>query len=1804
MTSGSNGKVELGASGSALNTLYLANNLFASGASNKFANGFANIVIGNITGGNLSVTGTAAFMDSVSLLSGGDITINAGASVSMSEASGNLILSATRNFLNLAGSSALSTTDSGSADRWIIYTANPTNANFGPTGGILVSGNKAFWGSTYGTLAPTSTDLTAATGNRYVFSTGGDVTVTTTNATMTYGVPIDLSSNYTVSNTSLNASPTGTPFLSNVVADIFATVPTISSTGNTALASVGQYDITATDGVGSTGFTLTYTPNTDPNAGKLTVDPARVALGVVGDKVYDGSKDFNVGSLTISGLANGDALATATANSANVADNGGNYFVSFTMSSGLSSNYVLVSGYNATTNAATITARPITLTASAQSKNYGDALSLGTTGFARTSGTYATGESADAVVLTSANNYAANISQPVASYANEIGISGATGSNGFLASNYNITYVAGALTVNQKDLIITANDDSKTYGTVKTYGAGSTAFASNGLVGSETIGSVTITDTNSGGVTTADAGGVYALTPSAATGGTFDSSNYRITYTAGSLQVDKADAYVIIAANQSSIYGATPVINYSYYSVASGTGGSVIDPSAGLSGTATFINEPTDISNVNTYALTYSSGLSSTNYSFNPATSAVTYTVNKATIVVNSSNSTLIYNGVAQSNTGTATTNGSSSVFSSSIGGSFMAPPGSSGPTQASSSSNIYLHTGIGTDVFAISGAATRTNVGTTADNFVLTPVAQVGTDAANYHIVYNNAQLTINPAPLGVTVNATYSGSTTITPSSYQFSGLVNNETITSLASATISDANVSANGSNYVIGLIGGGGSADLSNYVINAGYNAGSSGVITNGVFSGTTSGTGANTGGTNAVTLSKANAYVLINSGQSSVYGSTPILNYTLYNNAVGSSGAAITAITSGTAVFVNEPTATSNAATYSLTYSSGLSSTNYAFNAASSPVNYVVNKATLTVTADNKSRVYGDVNPALEYTITGYVNGENLGSSGVTGDPTISTAATAGSNVNAYAISAAANNLSASNYQFSFVDGTLTVNRRPVTVIADSKTKIYGNVNPSLTYTVAADGMGTSRALYSTDTLLGSLATTATNSTGVGTVAITQGTVDNTNNNNYDITYTSANLTIGKATLNVTADNKSKVYGDVNPELEYTISGYVNGEDLGSSGVTGAPTISTIATAASNVNTYAITSAANNLAASNYDFSYVDGTLTVNRRPVTVTGNNKTKTYGDVNPILDYAVAADGVGTSRGMYNSQTLRGDLATTADQATGAGTVAITQGTLTNGANSNYDITYNNGTLTIDKALLLVSANPDAKFVTQTDATNFNGANYSGFVNGDTASNLTGTLRVTRTNVTQNNAGVYSGVLQPSGLTSANYDISYATGQYTITPAETLLIDVNNLNVTYGASPSFVISSVKYMDGTNFIHTLSRDSVINNTYTYSDGVGGSATFTLATGAAQTSSGHLVIGNYAVTGVNFSKISNNFNNNPVYIGNLSISKAPIGIQVVATYGGTTTITPSSFTITGLASGETLNPSMFVVNDKNVSANGGNFVTAITPGAGDTADLSNYTLIGTYNGTTGSPAINTVTINKANLTVSATPSLTGNVYNGSAYTGTYTTNAVNDETFTVTGLATGTNAGTYASNLVVSGSALDNYNNPTVNNANLVISKKSVTIRNLSSATTYDGASSYSDLMSSAGFTHGTLVGSDSIASVTQTASVSGVTVSGIAQSGTFIATPSVAVMGVGLADNYAFTYESSINTVTTSNPTFSYLVDANGVSAALILSEINRFEFAANDVLIDQRKVGNGGSGIGVNCVNYDEKGNCKFDD
>jgi len=84
---------------------------------------------------------------------------------------------------------------------------------------------------------------------------------------------------------------------------------------------------------------------------------------------------------------------------------------------------------------------------------------------------------------------------------------------------------------------------------------------------------------------------------------------------------------------------------------------------------------------------------------------------------------------------------------------------------------------------------------------------------------------------------------------------------------------------------------------------------------------------------------------------------------------------------------------------------------------------VVNKALITVTADNKSRAFGMPDPVFTYAITGFVNNETAAQINVL--PQASTSANAASPAGEYPINIGG--AVADNYNFNYVAGTLTIN---------------------------------------------------------------------------------------------------------------------------------------------------------------------------------------------------------------------------------------------------------------------------------------------------------------------------------------------------------------------------------------------------------------------------------------------------------------------------------------------------------------------------------------------------------------------------------------------------------------------------------------------------------------------------------------------------------------------------------------------------------------------------------------------------------
>jgi hypothetical protein len=107
-----------------------------------------------------------------------------------------------------------------------------------------------------------------------------------------------------------------------------------------------------------------------------------------------------------------------------------------------------------------------------------------------------------------------------------------------------------------------------------------------------------------------------------------------------------------------------------------------------------------------------------------------------------------------------------------------------------------------------------------------------------------------------------------------------------------------------------------------------------------------------------------------------------------------------------------------------------------YEAASNTKTINIDKATLTVTADNNTKTYGETNPSFAASYSGFKNGES--SSVLTGTPAFSSTANQDSKAGTYPITPAQGTLAADNYKFSSTNGTLNVNKRDATVVYDGQ----------------------------------------------------------------------------------------------------------------------------------------------------------------------------------------------------------------------------------------------------------------------------------------------------------------------------------------------------------------------------------------------------------------------------------------------------------------------------------------------------------------------------------------------------------------------------------------------------------------------------------------------------------------------------------------------------------------------------------------------------------------------------------------------
>jgi hypothetical protein len=1140
--------------------------------------------------------------------------------------------------------------------------------------------------------------------------------------------------------------------------------------------------------------------------------------------------------------------------------------------------------------------------------------------------------------------------------------------------------VADNYTINQRPITLTANA-----GQAKTYGNADAVFTyaieangtNRGLVGGDTF---------SGALARAagETVGAYAINQ-----GSVANGNYAITYVADNYTINQRPI-TLTATAATKIYGnVDPSIAVT---IASGSLGSVTvsDTLADVTGTLS----RTAGENVGNYNILLGTGSRASNY-------AITYTTANQAFAITQRPITLT------ADAGQAKTYGNAdAVFTYAI---------------EANGTNRGL---VGSDTF--SGALARA-AGETVGAYAINQ----GTVAnSNYAITYVADNYTINQRPITLTATAATKiygnvdpsiavtiasgslGSVTVSDTLADVTGTLSRTTGENVGNYNIllgTGGNVGSRASNYAItyttanqafaitqrpitltadaGQAKTYGNADaVFTYAIEA--NGTNRGLVGSDTFTGALARAAGETVGAYAInqgTVANSNyaiTYVADNytinqkaltvtaTSQSSTYGTALVLGSTAFTTSglVANTGDAVNNVS---LLFnaLNTVPASNNAGTYTngivVSGASGSGLSNYSITYV--PADLVMNKATLTVTPDAKTKTYGDANPVLTQTITGFVNGENLATSGVAGTVYANTAVTADTAVGTHVLVGNNVGYTASNYDFATANGAVVIARRGITVTADNTSRVYGSANPTFTYTVAADGTGTSRGLHGADSLAGLPTTVAVANTSVGTAAITQGGVTNANNSNYDITFVNGTMTINKARL-VAAG--TKVYDGL---IEFDAADLAVTGVLGQTfAVAGSATMQTknvqANQALANVNGLSVTEQNNGLLSNYQDLAPSDTRVTVTPRPVTLSAPVLNKTYDggytynmtlvDLNNMSGQLANGDRVASANVVFSDVRNQSNVIVVNGKDVGQNKLVTISGVVIDDGNSgaNYNVSLvNNNNSNIIAAPLYVKAVNDAKFSGQADVAGFGGAIINGFVNGETVAQLSGALSVSRSNAGQNAVGVYTGVLVPAGLTATNYDIHYTSGDYSILGAGNALVRVAQTNAQYTDLVNYLPRiTAQYFNGTAISNlNVSANSGI---YTITGGAGSASFAVTAVSPVNATSGNLSVGGY-----NLNKVTTtNAFAGLTLVGSLNVTPKVLDVSnlgitsVTKVYDGGTNISGLSLNVNAAQSAVVTGDLVGIAatgtyGDKNVGANKSVDINVVLSGA----DAANYALSST-----------------------------------------------------------------------------------------------------------------------------------------------------------------------------------------------------------------------------------------------------------
>ena len=369
--------------------------------------------------------------------------------------------------------------------------------------------------------------------------------------------------------------------------------------------------------------------------------------------------------------------------------------------------------------------------------------------------------------------------------------------------------------------------------------------------------------------------------------------------------------------------------------------------------------------------------------------------------------------------------------------------------------------------------------------------------------------------------------------------------------------------------------------------------------------------------------------------------------------------------------------------------------------------------------------------------------------------------------------------------------TLSVTKRPITVVAETKAITYNG----LIYTpvVTANNLlaGDTLENLGVDVIYGTIK-------NAGTYAVT---IDADElNENYSITATNGQITVNKAPLTLQVENHTKTYDGQAYTPVTKVLGLVNGETLEDINVTvnNSPV--------TNAGTYEIKF--NVLTAStNYEYNVTNGTIKVNKAPLTLTATDYSKTYD--------GQAYTPVTTVLGLVNGETLA-DINVTVNNTpvTNVGTYQV-KFDITN-ASANYEYSVTNATVKVTPKAITLTATPET--VTYDGQNHQLALNTPALVAGETLESI----GVVVTNPVGKNAGTYT-VSYDVTNASANYTYNVVSATLTINPKEVTLTGVDT-TITYNGQSltTYTVDGLLAGDTLENIGVVVSNPVVKNAGIY----------------------------------------------------------------------------------------------------------------------------------------------------------------------------------------------------------------------------------------------------------------------------------------------------------------------------------------------------------------------------------------------